>query len=98
MLITNRKLSNGGHYMDDTKAITDPVLSTLNDNERAALLRVAALGDTIRELGQVPSGHLYARAMEVMTSEQYEWAINSLVSVKLVRRDPNHMLTWIGGE
>lgn len=62
-----------------------------------AVVRVAhAVAETIRELGQVPSGHLYARLMGVMELHQYEQVIGLLVDARLVERDRSHLLRWIG--
>lgn len=46
---------------------------------KAALQLVAAVGDAIRELKEVPSGHLYARMMSHMTLDQYQAVIATLV-------------------
>ncbi len=63
----------------------------------AALGVVAALGDTVKSLGSVPSGHLYARVMDTMSLQMYQAAIALLVRAKLVKEE-NHLLTWIGEE
>ena len=70
-------------------------MSTTSD--AIAVVRVAhAVAETIRELGQVPSGHLYARLMGVMELHQYEQVIDLLVDARLVERDRSHLLRWIG--
>jgi hypothetical protein len=56
---------------------------------------VFALSETIRELGRVPAGHLYAVGMASMTLEQYNAAISQLEGAGLVKQD-NHELIWIG--
>ena len=66
-------------------------------SEAIGAVRVAhAVAETIRELGQVPSGHLYARLMGVMELHQYEQVIGLLVDARLVERDRTHLLRWIG--
>ena len=65
---------------------------------RAAIEMIAAVGQLIKELGTVPSGHLYARLMDKFTLSQYETIIDRLVAARLVKRDPWHQLTWVGGE
>ena len=66
-------------------------------SEAIAIVRVAhAVAETIRELGQVPSGHLYARLMGVMELHQYEQVIDLLVDARLVERDRSHLLRWVG--
>jgi hypothetical protein len=62
----------------------------------AALSTVMALSEAIRGLGQIPSGHLYAQAMNRMSLETYETVIEILIGADLVKRDSSHMLTWIG--
>ena len=58
---------------------------------------VAIIADAIRELGSVPSGHLYAQVMGHMTLDNYNAIIASLVGTGLVQNN-GHLLTWIGGE
>ena len=66
-------------------------------SEALAAVRVAhAIAETIRELGEVPSGHLYARVMGVMDLRQYEQVIDLLIDARLVERAPSHLLRWIG--
>lgn len=63
----------------------------------SALSIVGVIGESIRELGQVPSGHLYAVVMSGgMDLAQYEQAIGLLKRSKLVAEDASHMLTWTG--
>ena len=66
-------------------------------SEAIAAVRVAhAVAETIRELGQVPSGHLYARLMGIMELHQYEQVIGLLVDARLIERTPSRLLCWIG--
>ncbi len=66
-------------------------------SEAIAAVRVAhAVAETIRELGQVPSGHLYARLMGVMELHQFEQVIDLLIEARLVERDRSHLLRWVG--
>ena len=66
-------------------------------SDAIAAVRVAHAGaETIRELGQVPSGHLYARLMGVMELHQYEQVVELLIEARLVERDRSHLLRWIG--
>lgn len=62
---------------------------------RAVIQVIRSIADTIRDLGQVPSGELYARLMGIMTLEQYERVIALLKSAGVVS-ESNHLLTWIG--
>ena len=61
----------------------------------AALEVTRAIAETIRELKQVPSGHLYARLMGHMSLSQYEQIITALVNTGLVERTGDHLLRWI---
>ena len=70
-------------------------LPQLTEQERNALLVVRTVADAIKELGSVPSGHLYARLMGVMNLDQYQAIINVLIKAKMVKVQ-NHLITWIG--
>lgn len=62
---------------------------------QAALQAVKAIADTIKELRTVPSGHLYAQLMGVMTLTTYESIIETLIRSNLIVRDTDHLLRWI---
>lgn len=64
-------------------------------SEAIAAVRIAQ-AEAIRDLRHVPSGHLYARLMGVMTLQQYEQVIDLLIEARLVERTPSHLLRWIG--
>ena len=64
----------------------------------AAVGLVMALVEAIRELGSVPSGHLYARVMGHLTLEQYTQIVETLKQAGLVREERSHLLRWIGPE
>jgi len=57
---------------------------------------IAALGEAIQELGEVPSGHLYAQVMAHFSLQSYEKAIDILVKAKMVEKDRSHLLRWVG--
>jgi hypothetical protein len=59
----------------------------------AALNTLKVVADTIKELGSVPSGHLYARLMGVMDLATYEKIIALLVKSTIIT-EQNHLLTW----
>ena len=67
-----------------------------NLKAKAALEVVKAMADAIKELGQVPSGALYAHcAMPVgMSLKIYEEFVAILIQAGLVVRE-NHLLTWV---
>ena len=54
-----------------------------------------ALSEAIRELGSVPSGHLYARVMGAMNLATYNSIIGTLKGAKLVS-ESNDVLIWVG--
>lgn len=57
---------------------------------------LAALSETIRDLGEIPSGELYAQTMAYLDHEGYEAAIKTLIRAGLVERTDAHLLRWIG--
>jgi len=68
----------------------------LTDEQARTFLDVAAvIGEIIRELGNVPAGHLYARVMGQINLDQFNMVIGILVAANLVSQR-NHELTWVG--
>lgn len=61
----------------------------------AAIQLIRAVGDTIRDLGEVPSGHLYARLMDRINERTYNAIIDQLKRAKLVEQR-GYRLIWIG--
>ena len=61
---------------------------------KAGVEVLRAVADAIRELKQVPSGHLYARLMGYMDLAAYERIIGVLKNAGLVREE-NHLLIWV---
>jgi hypothetical protein len=68
----------------------------LSGQQEAAMRVAAAVAEAIRDLGEVPSGHLYARLMGMMSHDTYEVIIDALVRSGLVARGPMHLLKWVG--
>lgn len=68
----------------------------LHGAAQAAAGAALALAECIRDLGSVPSGHLYACVMGYMSLETYEALIGILVDAGKVRRHPSHLLEWVG--
>lgn len=54
-----------------------------------------AVSEAIRDLGSVPSGHLYARLISYMQLPTYNALIDSLKRQGLVS-EKAHLLTWVG--
>lgn len=67
----------------------------MTNQEKAALQVVLAVGEAIKDLGSVPSGHLYARLMGHMSLETYNKVIALLVKTGAVKEE-SHLLTWVG--
>lgn len=62
---------------------------------RSAMAMVFTLAELVRELKEVPAGHLYSRLMGQMDIHTFEKCVSILVNSKLVTRK-NHLLTWVG--
>jgi len=69
---------------------------TTRDQVRAAIEVTRAVADCIRELGTVPSGHLYARLMTHVGIDQYQSIVRTLIDAGVVQEHPSHLLEWIG--
>jgi hypothetical protein len=67
-----------------------------NTEVKAALGILQAVAEAIRELGEVPSGHLYANLMSKLSLAQFEQVLGFLKGAGLVRESNAHLLTWIG--
>ena len=66
------------------------------DQDTARLLSVVrAIADTIRDLQEVPSGHLYAQLCGSMNLNQFNTILGILKGSKLVE-EKSHMLRWVG--
>jgi hypothetical protein len=62
-----------------------------------SLAYIFVVTETIRDLKEVPAGHLYAQLMNHMSLSTFESIVALLVRAKLVTRK-NHLLTWIGSK
>ena len=67
-----------------------------NTEVKAAFGILQAVAEAIRELGEVPSGHLYANLMSKLSLAQFEQVLGVLKGAGLVRESNAHLLTWIG--
>lgn len=61
----------------------------------AALHGTKAVADVIRELKEIPSGHLYAQLMGTISLETYNRIIKYLLDAELIQSS-NHLLIWTG--
>ena len=62
----------------------------------ASVRVVGAIADAIRELGSIPSGHLYAQLSGRISLQTYQTIISNIASTGLIRVDGNHFLVWTG--
>ena len=69
----------------------------LTKEQKAGAAVVLAIADAIRSLKEVPSGHLYAAVMDKVSLNTYNQIIDILIKAGRVRREPSHLLVWIGG-
>lgn len=69
-----------------------------SEQKVAALQLVSAIADCIMELGEVPSGHLYANVMGKIDLETYQGVIDILVLAKLITVSPSHLIKWNGAK
>lgn len=68
---------------------------TKKEQIKAGINTVVAVSEAIRELKQVPSGHLYAQVMGFLDEAAYQKVISILKNAGLVA-EQNFMLTWTG--
>ena len=64
-----------------------------NEEVGQAIQTLKAVADTIKELGSVPSGELYARLMGHMSIQTYDKIIGILVNGQIIRKESN-LLIW----
>ena len=56
-----------------------------------------AIGSTVRDVGEVPSGTIYAAVMDRCTLEEYEGIITMLVLAKVITKH-GHLLRGVKNE
>ena len=71
--------------------------ATQAQKTEAQMQLVRAIAEAIRELKEVPSGHLYARIAGKISSETYERVLTALKIAGLISVSPSHLITWTGG-
>ena len=70
-------------------------MSKYVNTEKQVTVLAEILGEAIQGLGEVPSGHLYARVMSKIGLETYTGAIEALKAAGLVE-ETFHVLKWVG--
>ncbi len=68
---------------------------TDSDKAKVTVDVVAAMGRVIQHVGSIPSGELYARLMDKINLEQYNYLLGLLLSTGLVEQK-NYLLIWKG--
>jgi hypothetical protein len=71
--------------------------TTTAAKRQAAVQIVLSVADAIKDLGSVPSGHLYAHLMGQMTLDDYNFIIGTLKEAGVVE-ETNYLLTWKGAK
>jgi hypothetical protein len=67
-------------------------------NQQAVMKIIAAVGEAIKDAGQIPSGELYAMLLNFgITFNQFETLIMTMKRAGLVAEN-NNLLTWTGGK
>jgi hypothetical protein len=64
---------------------------------KAGVAALLAISEAIRELGEVPSGHLYTIVCGHMDLQTYDKAIAIIEGAGLIEQR-GHLLRWIGPE
>lgn len=72
-----------------------PNMPELTIEQKKLILMTEAIGEAIRELRSVPSGHLYARLCGSVSFDDYNRAIGLLVKIGKIS-NTGHLLTWNG--
>ena len=75
--------------------ITNPTTPTAAQL-RAGLNVLIAVSESIRELGEVPSGTLYAALIGKVNYAGYEAILQTLTNAGLIQVMPSHMIRWVG--
>jgi hypothetical protein len=71
--------------------------ATQAQKTEAQVQLVRAIAEAIRELREVPSGHLYARLCGKISSETYDRVLSTLKGAGLISVSRSHLITWTGG-
>jgi hypothetical protein len=68
----------------------------MSERDGSFLQVVQMVADAVRDVGSIPSGHLYAQVMNTLRLDQYNQIIGILKGAGLVAEDRAHMLRWVG--
>ena len=62
---------------------------------QSAFKTVQAIAEAIREVKEIPSGHLYAQVMGKLSLDQYNQILSILKGAGLIQVDGFHLIKWI---
>jgi hypothetical protein len=68
---------------------------TQEEKMKAAVQIMKAVAESIKEVGSIPSGHLYAQLMGKMSLGSYEKMIYAMQRMGIIRVE-DHLITYIG--
>ena len=71
------------------------MMTKTNARVERAVAIANAIALSVRELGSVPSGHVYAAYMGEINLDVYNYLVDSMVKAGLIRKSGN-VLTWCG--
>lgn len=60
-----------------------------------AVTAITELGRLIKDVKRIPSGHLYAQLMSVLSLPAYQYMLDILVKGDMIKIE-NHEVIWIG--
>jgi len=63
---------------------------------KAAVEIMKAVASAVKDLGSIPSGHLYAQLMGRMSLDSYEKMTGVLQRMGIISIDRNHLVTYTG--
>jgi hypothetical protein len=69
---------------------------TETNKAKAYIGMAMALQEAIQHLGEVPSGHLYARLMGSIDLDTYNGLLDILKEAGVIKVSSSHLITWVG--
>ena len=79
----------------DARQILNPTPAPSANQKKAAVALVFAVAETIREVGEVPSGTLYTMLMDKISYTDFNHLLGILKGSGMVE-DRDHLLVWVG--
>ena len=75
--------------------MSQPTVEEIKQAIRARIQICCALRDAIKDLGSIPSGHLYANVCGSIDLQTFTWAIEQMKAAGLIE-ERNHLLVFVG--